>query len=66
MSLTAEQSLMLSAFAAGTTLGAVAGILNVSVFDAQDIEQSLYRRLCVTTRGDAIALADAAKRRAAE
>ena len=55
MNLTSEETYMLSALANGRTMGAIMSVLDLCENDALAIERSIFRKLGVRTRGDAIA-----------
>jgi DNA-binding CsgD family transcriptional regulator len=53
--MTAEETIMLSALCAGRTLGQIMGVLDLCENDILALERSIFRKLGVRTRGDAIA-----------
>ena len=53
--LTSEETYVIGAISNGRTIGQIMGILNLCENDALAIERSIFRKLGVRTRGDAIA-----------
>jgi DNA-binding CsgD family transcriptional regulator len=52
--LRAHENLLLSALSQGYSLGDIAGILNMSVWGIEGVEQDVFQKLEVKNRGDAI------------